>query len=205
MFDVLLCHIHLPVCLWIMDPHNRAPKKNISYGNDTTHLIQRHVTNGEVCAKIQQVIGPHEDLLITAKRCKLQWQVMSAVHQVWPTPSCKGQWKEEEDKADRGRGGKTTSGNGQAWSSASPRGQWRTGKLEKTGCRIICGEPTALVVKGLMRWERWEREYTLWEKWRATRVAVFTMCVHLTAERFLSYSAWAARKQSTVGWPTSSF
>ena len=34
----------------------------------------------------------------------------------------------EEDKADKGRGGKTTSGNGQAWSSASPRGQWRTGK-----------------------------------------------------------------------------
>ena len=32
------------------------------------------------------------------------------------------------DKADRGRGRKTTSGNGQAWSSASPRGQWRTGK-----------------------------------------------------------------------------
>ncbi|WP_419652809.1 hypothetical protein, partial [Thiolapillus sp.] len=36
--------------------------------------------------------------------------------------------KGEEDKADKGRGGKTTSGNGQAWSSASPRGQWRTGK-----------------------------------------------------------------------------
>ncbi|WP_419593772.1 hypothetical protein [Thiolapillus sp.] len=29
----------------------------------------------------------------------------------------------EEDKADKGRGGKTTSGNGQAWSSASPRGE----------------------------------------------------------------------------------
>ena len=37
-------------------------------------------------------------------------------------------WKGEEDKADRGRGGKTTSGNGQAWSSPSPWGQWRTGK-----------------------------------------------------------------------------
>ena len=34
----------------------------------------------------------------------------------------------EEDKADRGRGGKTTSGNGQAWSSAGPRGRWRTGE-----------------------------------------------------------------------------
>ena len=43
--DVLPCHIHLPVYLWIMDPHSRAPKKNTSHGNevlpqDTTHLIQ---------------------------------------------------------------------------------------------------------------------------------------------------------------------
>ena len=40
------CDIHLPVCLWIMDPHSRDPKKNTGYGNevlpqDTTHLIQR--------------------------------------------------------------------------------------------------------------------------------------------------------------------
>ena len=44
--DALPCHIHLPVCLWIMDPHSRAPKKNTSCGNevlpqDTTHLTQR--------------------------------------------------------------------------------------------------------------------------------------------------------------------
>ena len=32
-----------------------------------------HVINEVVCAKIQQAIGPHEDLLTTAKRCKLQW------------------------------------------------------------------------------------------------------------------------------------
>ena len=61
-----------------------------------------------------------------------------------------GTVKGEEDKADRGRGGKTTSENGQAWSSASPRGQWRTGKMEKTGCKIICGAQTTLAVKGLM-------------------------------------------------------
>ena len=30
------------------------------------------VTNEEVCAKIQQAIGPNEDLIII-KRCKLQW------------------------------------------------------------------------------------------------------------------------------------
>ena len=32
-----------------------------------------HVTNKEVRAKIQQAIGPHEDLLTSVKRRKLQW------------------------------------------------------------------------------------------------------------------------------------
>ena len=32
-----------------------------------------HVTNEEVCAKIQQAVGPHDDLLSIAKRRKLQW------------------------------------------------------------------------------------------------------------------------------------
>ena len=32
-----------------------------------------HVTNEEVRAKIQQAIGPHEDLLAILKRRKLQW------------------------------------------------------------------------------------------------------------------------------------
>ena len=46
MIDTLPCYIHLPVCLWTMDPHSRAPKKNTSHRNevlpqDTTHLIQR--------------------------------------------------------------------------------------------------------------------------------------------------------------------
>ena len=36
-------------------------------------LYKDHVTNEEVCAKIQQATGPHEDLLTIVKRCKLQW------------------------------------------------------------------------------------------------------------------------------------
>ena len=34
---------------------------------------KEHVTNEEVCAKIQQAIGPHEDLLTMVKRLKLLW------------------------------------------------------------------------------------------------------------------------------------
>ena len=32
-----------------------------------------HVTNKKVCAKPQQAVRPHNDLLTTVKRCKLQW------------------------------------------------------------------------------------------------------------------------------------
>ena len=40
---------------------------------DTTHISYKdHVTNDEVRAKIQQAIGPHEDLIIV-KRRTLQW------------------------------------------------------------------------------------------------------------------------------------
>ena len=39
-----------------------------------SHIIYKdHVTNEEVRAKIQQAIGPHEDLLMIVKRRKLQW------------------------------------------------------------------------------------------------------------------------------------
>ena len=31
-----------------------------------------------------------------------------------------------------------------------PEGSGEQGKMEKTGCKIICGAPTTLTVKGLM-------------------------------------------------------
>ena len=46
-----------------------------------------------------------------------------------------------EDTADRKRGGKTTSGNGKAWSSPCPRGQWKREKMEKIDCEVIYGAP----------------------------------------------------------------
>ena len=60
-----------------MDPHSRLPKKNTSMKIRCYRKILRisykfHVTNEEVRAKIQQAIGPHEDLMII-KRRKLQW------------------------------------------------------------------------------------------------------------------------------------
>ena len=46
MTNALPCLIGFPLCLWIMDPHSKAPKKNKSHKNEvlpqgTTHFIQR--------------------------------------------------------------------------------------------------------------------------------------------------------------------
>ena len=86
-----------------------------------------HVTNEEVCAKIQLAIGPHEDLLTIVKRCKLQWYGHVSRSSGLTKTILQGTVKRGR-RQGRGRGGKTTSGNGQAWSSPGPRGQWKTGK-----------------------------------------------------------------------------
>ena len=41
-----------------------------------------YFTNEEICAKIQQAIEPHEDLLTIVKRRKLKWYGHVLVHQV---------------------------------------------------------------------------------------------------------------------------
>ena len=110
-----------------------------------------HDFNEEVCAKIQQVIGPHEDLLTIVKIRKQQWY--GHVYQVWPKPSCKAHWKGEEDKADKGRGWKTTSGNGQAWSLQSPRGQWGTEKWRKPVVKSCLVPQRPLQLRNRWRWK----------------------------------------------------
>ena len=37
------------------------------------YLVQNHITNEEVKARIGNAIGPHEGLLTSVKRCKLKW------------------------------------------------------------------------------------------------------------------------------------
>ena len=94
-----------------------------------------HVTSEEVRAKIQHAIGPRKDLLTMVKRRKLQWyghvSRSSDLSKTILQGTVKGETR--QDKTDRRRGGKTASGNRQALSSSSPRGQWRTEKMEETG------------------------------------------------------------------------
>ena len=152
--DALPCHIHLPVCLLTMDPHSRAPKNNTNHGNevlpqDTTHLIQRPCYQWESPAKIQQEIGPQEDLLTTVKRCKLLWygHVSHSSGLAKTILQCT-----VKEGRRQGRQRKRWEDNIREWTGLEfPKYQRvveNREKMEKTGYKIICGAPMTLMVKG---------------------------------------------------------
>ena len=128
--DAFHCHIHLPVCLWIIDLHGRAPKKNTSHGNevlpqDTTHLIQRPCyQRGSPC---KDPAGNWTTRRSPDDRTKTQTAV------VWSClPFIRSGQNHLIRHSERGKKTRQTEEEvgrqHQAWSSASSRGQWRTGE-----------------------------------------------------------------------------
>ena len=59
-----------------------------------------HVTNEEVCAKIQRAIRPHEDLLTIVKRRQLKWYGHVSRSSSLAKSILQGRVKGEEDKAE---------------------------------------------------------------------------------------------------------
>ena len=72
-----------------------------------------HVTNEEVRAKIQQAIGPYEDLLIIVKRHKLQWYDHVSRSSCLTKTILQGTVKGGRRQGRQRKRWKTRSGNGQ--------------------------------------------------------------------------------------------
>ena len=154
--DALPCHINFPVCLWIMNPHSTAPKKNIRHGNevlpqDTTHLIQRPCyQRGSPC---QDPAGNW----ITRRPPDDRKEMQTAV--VWSCfPFIRSGQNHLARHNERGKKtrpteaemGRQHQGMDRPWVCQVPEGSGEQGKMEKTGCKSICGAQTTLTVKGLM-------------------------------------------------------
>ena len=109
------------------------------------------VTNEEVRAKIQQAIGPHEDLLHEDRK-----ETQIAV--VWSCfPFIRSGQNHLARHSERGKKtrwtkeevGRQHQGLDRPGVRQVPEGSGEKGKMEEeTGCEIICGAPTTLVVKG---------------------------------------------------------
>ena len=122
-----------------------------SYGMILCILYKDHVTNEEVSAKIEQAIGPHRELLTIVKRCKLKWYGYISC-----SSSLAKATRQGTVKGGRRQGGqeKKWEDNIKEWTGTEFAKSQRTvenrKKMEKTGCKIICGAPITLTVKGLM-------------------------------------------------------
>ena len=112
---------------------------------------KNHVTSKEVHAKIQQAIGPHEDLLTTLKRCKLQWYGHVSRSSGLAKSILQGTVR---GGRRQGRHRKRWEDNIREWTGLefgkSQRAVENRGKMEKTGFKIVCGALTTLAVKGLI-------------------------------------------------------
>ena len=108
-----------------------------------------HITNEEVRAKIQQAIGPREDLLTMVKRRKLQWyghvsrSSLSGQNHLTRHSDREKKTKQTDEEVGRQHQGMNKPGVRQV-----PEGSREQGKMEETGCEIICGAPTTPAVKG---------------------------------------------------------
>ena len=112
-------------------------------------LTKDHVTNEEVRAKIQQAIGPHEDLLTIVKRRKLQWYGHVSRSSGLAKTILQG-----TVKWGRRRGRERERWEDNIWEltglefAKSQKGCGEQRKMEEIACEIICGAPTTLAGKG---------------------------------------------------------
>ena len=103
------------------------------------------VSNEEVRAKIQQAIGPHEDLTTIVKKLKLQWcghvSRSSGLAKTILQRHGERRATQTEEEVGRQHQGMDRPGVRQV-----PEGSEELGKMEKIGCEIICGAPTTPAV-----------------------------------------------------------
>ena len=111
-------------------------------------LYKDHVTNEEVCRKIQAAIGEYDELLTLVSRS-------SGLAKTILQGTVKGKRKK---KADRRRGGKTISKSGQEWTLPAQIGQLKTGQDGKGLLRIHLWSPDDLP----RIWDRIEIENRKW-------------------------------------------
>ena len=149
----LVTSIFLYVCeSWTLtaEPQRRIQAMEMRCHRKILHISYKdHVTNEEVFAKIQQAIGPHEDLLTIIKRRKLRWYGYVPRSSDLAKTILQGQVK----------GGRRQGRQRKRWEDnirectglefgKSQRAVENREKTEETGCEVICSAPMTPTVKG---------------------------------------------------------
>ena len=108
------------------------------------------VTIEEVRTKIQQAIGPHEDLMIVKRRKLLWYGHVSCSSGLAKTIIARHSERGKKTRKTEEEVGRQHQGMDRPGVQQVPEGSGERGKMEKTGCKIICGATATLSDKGLM-------------------------------------------------------
>ena len=149
---VFLCY--RLVCFGIMDPHSRAPKKNTSHGNevlpqDTTHLMQRPRYQQESPCQYPTVnrttrrSHDHHKEPQTAVVLSCLLSIRSGQNHLARHSERGKKTRQTEEEVGRQHQEMDRPGVRQV-----PEGSGQQGKMEETGCEVICGATMTLAVKG---------------------------------------------------------
>ena len=76
---------------------------------------------------------------------------MSPVHRVLPKASARHSERGKKTRQTKEEVGRQHQGKDRPGVRQVPEGSGEQGKIEKTGCEIICGAPTTFAVKELMK------------------------------------------------------
>ena len=104
-----------------------------------------HVTNEELCDKIQPALGPHEDFLTVVKRHKVQWYGHVSRSSCLAKTILQGTAK---GGRRQGRQKKRWEDNIREWTGLGFAKSQRTEKMEETGCEVICDALKTLAIRG---------------------------------------------------------
>ena len=157
-----------------MDPHSRAPKKNTSHGNEllpgnTTHLIQKRcfqrVTVFQDSAGNWTTRRPPDDRKGT--QTAVVWSCFPFIRSGQNHLARHSERGKKTRQREKGEG-RQHQRMDRPRVRQVPEGSGDQGKMEKTGCKIICGAPATLAVKGLMMMMMSSRILTSCQPYRVT-------------------------------------
>ena len=133
-----------------MDPHSTAAKKNTSHGNDVLPQDTVHLILGQCYQQGSQCQDPAGNR--TAKRppdhhkemqTAVVWSCLQFIRSGQNQFARHSEMGQTEEEVGRQHQEMDRPGVCQV-----PEGSGEHGKMEETGCEIICGAPTTLAVKG---------------------------------------------------------
>ena len=109
---------------------------------------KNNVTNEDVCAKIQQAIGPRKDLLTIVKRRKLKcYRHVSRSSGLAENHLPGHSERNKKTRQTENQLGRKHQGMNRPGVRQVPEVSAEQRKMEETGCEVIDGDPTTLAVK----------------------------------------------------------